>query len=214
MKAATNHYYSTVLGGHPRHTIYNDLNAAGIARGVPSLQAQLNRDVAGVIPSPIVDVTNELWQVIADAWGIELIVVFNDVIVGRRKMVVARGDHNARQLFLLLEADGEYRPLIPAVSDSSGWRYMEHMPAKLKRKRPTVQDFVTSAEYRSPIYQLDARGYRLTPTAPIMNQQTGAPRMNAFQGGLYVPEHVIDEPNPAATSDAHIGAYLNTGEWM
>jgi hypothetical protein len=127
---------------HPRDSLYFDLNIAVQARGAPSLQAQLNPDAPGV-PSPIHDVTPELWQMVADAFAIELIVVFDAVMLNRRRLTLARGDHNARQIFLLLEEDGAYRPLEPTVRDPPDWRYTEHMP---KRIDPSVLEYGRSAE--------------------------------------------------------------------
>jgi len=33
-------------------------------------------------------------------------------------------------------------------------------------------------------------------------------------GGLYIPRHIVDEPNPAASTAAQIAVYLHTGDWM
>ncbi len=69
--------------------------------------------------------------------------VFDAVIVNRRRETLVRGDHNARQVFLLLEADGGYKPLEPTVRDPPDWRYTEHMPKNLN---PTVAEYRKSAE--------------------------------------------------------------------
>jgi hypothetical protein len=80
---------------------------------------------------------------VADAFAIELIVVFDAVMLNRRRLTLARGDHNARQIFLLLEEDGAYRPLEPTVRDPPDWRYTEHMP---KRIDHSVLEYRRSAE--------------------------------------------------------------------
>ncbi|KAL2061518.1 hypothetical protein VTL71DRAFT_6895 [Oculimacula yallundae] len=78
-------------------------------------------------------VSPELWQMVADALKIELIIIMAHIPVarvGRRayKTVVSRGDHRNPQVFLFLEEDGEYRCVVPFVDRPAEWRFTGHIP--------------------------------------------------------------------------------------
>ncbi|KAE9370600.1 hypothetical protein N431DRAFT_426963 [Stipitochalara longipes BDJ] len=219
-KAGTSWYYNDVTraraGGvrHPRERLYDDLDQAAITRNAPSVLLQLAPAAVGPVQVPFFDVESELYQIVADAWGLELIVVFDAVREQRRRLTLVRGDHNARQIFLLREADGSYTPLQPAVRDPADWRYSFHIPTK-RKSMPNVGEWQESARFRSPYYQLGANGHLRRPRLPILEQAVGLPHLANARGALETPERVEDDPTPPSTvPNAFVHGYLNTGNWM
>ena len=113
---------------------------------------------------------------------------------------------------MLLEDDGAYKALYPRHPDRWSWRYTDHMP---RLAVPNQRQYIDTAERRSPLYQLDERGFLLDPVAPIMNIALGIPhQFFPVPRCLEVPEHVEDLGiNPPSATQADVAAYWDCGKW-
>ncbi|RDL35937.1 uncharacterized protein BP5553_06549 [Venustampulla echinocandica] len=229
VKASANIYYQAATlpaNHHPREDLYQDLHVATLRRRctlnppphlqIASLQRQLLPDGPYL---ELCDVTPELWQIIADCFGIELIVIHNndssDPAKTLRKRVLTRGSHNARQIFMLLDVDGEYVPLRPMVSDRANWRYTAHMPKPGKTFEETMR---RSGEIRSPCVKLDGTGLPIEPYEGI--QKIGASRKKEdkgkktmYQEPWWVPEMLVAEFWGAQVDEERVKDYLDTDAW-
>lgn len=111
-------YLDSVLqrATEPRYQVYWSLVNYSLTSRFPfgSLLNQLIDDLPG--PYLVEPVTPEMWQIVADALKIELMVIIAHVPAGRKpahKTIVSRGNPKHPQFFLLLEEDGEYRAVLP-----------------------------------------------------------------------------------------------------
>ncbi|PVH73503.1 hypothetical protein DL98DRAFT_595022 [Cadophora sp. DSE1049] len=139
-----------------------------------SLLNQLVDDLLG--PYEIESVTPEMWQIVADALEIELMVIIAHVPEGRRpalKTIVSRGSPKHPQFFLLLEEDGEYRAVLPFVDFPAEYRFTGHLPLyhtnsagteKAINKRDAEQE--ASDIRRSPLVVIDEWGLPTHLDAP------------------------------------------------
>ncbi|KAE8442519.1 hypothetical protein EG329_003300 [Mollisiaceae sp. DMI_Dod_QoI] len=226
IKAGVDAYYNRVLitPGHLRVADYAALDAYAIARGafaggaapaqpVSSFAQQLAPHVP---PAPPHHVSSELWQVVADAFDIELLVIIAQPIPDGQKLIVPRGQHNRRQVFLLLETDGEYRAAQPESRDPCSYRFewfkdLEHniLPLDAAQGASWAVAINISDEKRSPFTIVDN-----------WQRPVGVPPMPGVVGGIppyvgpFVPPtpFIHDEFGPNATN-AQILANLNSGNW-
>lgn len=215
---------ANVLPVHPRRQVYRALLNYAFARNlrvnpqippVRSFNEQLSIDAPppslgeeGPVPRPIGHVSPECWQIVADAWRIELFIISERDIGSPRARhfpVVSRGDHNARQVFLWRDVDGAYTCIEPKVLDPQTWRYNFHIP-KIPSKATTAE-IRRSGRKRSPFHQLDDNGDEVIPLAAI-------PHPIAGQGYDVwdVPVHINDDFDCTPTEAEHT-AYFNTDLW-
>lgn len=156
-----------------------------------------------------------MWQVVADCFHIELLVITGDkrVINGRPSYpMVSSGEHNARQIFLRLETDDEYHFVRPDKPNPYEWRYSSHIIRDLVSapKNPEqLQEFNVEASElpsrRCPYLVTDLDGVNVVPYAAIPG----------YGGPFLPPNHVLDECEiVAAPADEQVNAYLNNGLWL
>ena len=188
--------------GHPRMEEYRALNAYSISKGTGSLTHQLRA-------APTREVSLEIWQVVADCFRIELLVISGgprQQFKGRLP-VVPRENHNSRQVFLRRETYNEYHFVRPDKPDPYQWRYSAHMPpdvlkppADLAQRRKFVEEVEESDVRRCPYLQTDADGLPLQPYEDLAG----------YSGVWKAPEHLLDEadqrPHP---TDEQLRAYIN-----
>jgi hypothetical protein len=203
IKAGTNNYYTQVAANpaHPRNMPYTILNAGIGARPAP------NPNIAAQLAAaPTAEVAVELYQVIADAWRIELIVIQENAgNVGGTKTVIPTGDHNSRQIFLLAKQHGDWVALEPPFPGMDQFRYSWHMPFVYNSSPPNnpqllrlAAELAASNLQRCPFMDaagLPMPGYVLPPGGPE------PPRPMVY-------EVYFAQPTPAQTM-----AYLNAGWW-
>ncbi|KAF8857688.1 hypothetical protein BDZ45DRAFT_427142 [Acephala macrosclerotiorum] len=126
--------------------------------------------------------------------------------------VYVRGNHNARQVFMLWKNDGSYMPIEPLVISPSVWRYTKHMAGMINLNNdPNNEISAASSLYRSPLLALAPGGRPLSPRASIINSVPGggyAPFVPPFP----VPEPFASMPSRFVSNNFH-DRYLNTGQW-
>ncbi|KAK0118120.1 hypothetical protein ONS95_012425 [Cadophora gregata] len=120
----------------PRHDVYQALIAYAARTRFPfgriGEQVEPDARLPGS-PYTLEPPGPEIWQFVADALKIELLVIIAHIPAtrnprARHKTVVPRGEHNNKQILLLLEEDGEYRAVRPKVDHPTSWHFEKHMP--------------------------------------------------------------------------------------
>jgi hypothetical protein len=221
-KCAVQNYWQDVINTpqydpHPRRPMYIMLSQYAVSKNSGSFRRQLQAVPNG--NQPTVGVSPELWQVVADCFHIELLVITGDQRADGRVQsypVVPRGDHNARQVFLRREADGEYHFVRPNKPSPYEWRYTAHMhpdllnaPKGAKLTAHNTKCNVSTAK-RCPYLVTDADGVYTKPPAAI-------PQYHLLVAFLHVPSHVLDEAadvvNQDQTAGGAVDAYFNNGRW-
>lgn len=209
-RCQVNLYYTAVMADnkHPRNAGYTILSAYAESMGLGTLASQL-------LPNPTTGLSPEMWQVIADCFHIELLVITGnkrDVDGRPTHPMVPRGDHNARQVLLRLETDDEYHFVRPDKPTPYDWRYSSHITRDLVKapKNPKqLQEFIEEASElsarRCPYLVTDLDGVNVVPYAAIPG----------YGGPFLPPYHVLDECQVVAPpTDAQVNAYLNNGMWL
>ena len=204
-----------------------DLAQAAITRGgivpaadppVGTLPQQLSPDgppCPGPVPvKHIWDVTPELWQIVADAYTVELVIVSGHKTAGRygKYPVFTRGSHNDHQVMMLCDYDGAYEALTPLTPDPASWRYVAHMPGNGKTPlAPTQAQVARSDLIRTPYLLLDEHGLHGIPPAGIpahsmsLRADHAAPWM--------VPNRILADQSTEPCTAEQEDAMRNTGEW-
>ncbi|KAF8847444.1 hypothetical protein BDZ45DRAFT_754895 [Acephala macrosclerotiorum] len=158
-------YYTAVMAekGHPRHAGYTILSAYAESMGIDTLAGQL-------LSKPSTGVSPEMWQVIADYFHIELLVI--------------TGDKRYR-----MQANLPYR-FTPDKSSPYEWRYSSHIITdlvKAPKNEEQLQEFIAQASEpsarRCPYLITDLDGVNVVPHVAI-------PR---YGGPFLPPDHILDE---------------------
>lgn len=215
---------------HPRVPHYNALDASGQARGAAAAAAAPVHPVStwqqqlaphGAAPGGVVHRTSsELWQLVADAFDIELLVIIAQPMADGQKLIVPRGQHNKRQVFLLLETDGEYRAVEPASRDPFSFRFewfkdVEHsVPPRFGAQAANWALAINDAdEKRSPFTIVD-NWERPVGVRPFMDGGVPVAAIApAYVPPFGPPDAIVCDPISSTPVPAVIMAYLNTGNF-
>ncbi|KAK0123464.1 hypothetical protein ONS96_010447 [Cadophora gregata f. sp. sojae] len=177
-----------------------------------NLLQQVISDLQG--PYEVEPVTPELWQIVADAFQIELMVIIAHVPRGRRpahKTIVPRGSPKHRQVYLYLEEDGEYRSVVPFVDNPAEYRFTGHLPPSYTNSprdgdvintRDAAQEasdlrrcpLLVTNEWGLPVHLDPPRGH---PAVPLRGIEISSPQLP------YPPLFVYDVPFEALPAISH-----------
>ncbi|CZR62659.1 uncharacterized protein PAC_12556 [Phialocephala subalpina] len=220
-------------GVHPRAVDYQNLNAYALVRAaavgaaapmypVAHLHNQLAPD-GGLLGAVLGDrASSELWQIVADALRIELLVIIAQPLpTDPQKLIVPRGQHNAKQVFLYLEIDGEYRAAEPASRDPGSYRFewfkdVEHnIPARTAAQALTWAVKIDLAdEKRSPFTIVDTWERPIgVPPMPAGAAVPPAAILGAYAPPFVPPNPIVVDPISSVATDAQAFTYLNSGHW-
>lgn len=178
------------------------------------------------------DVGVELWQVVADALDVELLVISGDAVADPTNPAaphkipgIARGASNNQQVILHRFADGEYTATFPHKERQRGvdFRYTAHLHTdRLYTPRAPAALAAYNAEFadkrmkRCPYMQTTNQG------VVILGPGGGAVPILGYGGRLRPPPRLspqekiqICSRNPAnrVADDATINAFINNGFW-
>jgi len=208
-KAKISLYYAAVIadGGHPRNAEYRLLSAESVRKGTGTLASQFQA-------APTSEVSPESWQIIADCFRIELLIISGDPRpnAAGQLPVVPRGDHNNRQVILRRGADNEYYFVRPDKPNPYKWRYDAHivrdlmqLPVRAKNLLDYINDNTEMAVRQCPFLQTDGDGLPVVPHVTI----TG------YNGLFEPPDRLLDEADPRPhPSNPQLLAYQNNGQWF
>ncbi|KAF8861084.1 hypothetical protein BDZ45DRAFT_687906 [Acephala macrosclerotiorum] len=239
IKAGVGNYVSDVIGLgalHPRAADYMNLGAYSRVRGaavgaaapvhpVDPLGTQLMPDVGPLGLVVGARASSELWQLVADALRIELLVIIAQPLPGDpQKLIVPRGQHNAKQVFLYLETDGEYRAVEPASRDPGSYRFewfkdVEHNipPRNAGQAANWALAINLADEKRSPFTIVDNWERPIgVPPMPLPAQggvAAAAINVAAYAPPFVPPISILIDPIPIAAAPVFAMPYLNTGLW-
>lgn len=200
IKVSTLNYWNSVMSNpeHPRFAGYEIMQNYGVSMGDTVMQEQLQNEH---------DVTPELWQVVADTFDIELLTIINTPYspptsikhyssnkpssskpARQTLIVVPRGAHNKRQIFILFNpATRDYEAVFPVRNNYHDWRYEKHMPADrvLAPKGDAVEkakkEKSDSDTKRCPFLKRDEKGVFLEPVS----------KMEGYEGEIEAPGALI-----------------------
>jgi hypothetical protein len=234
VKLRTHLYYNQVMDdvNHPRHDGYNLLDNYGQSKGHTGFDSTLHPGD----PHGADIVEPEIWQLIADCWHIELLVISgnempdltsNKVYGDSSLPVIPRGSHNRRQIFLRRMPDGEYMGVVPYRLE--GWRneyrYTKHIVRDLLKPPvdhahliPYNVEVDDKNMLRCPYMEVDEHGN-------LALTDGGANPIPRYLGPLEPPGFVKDEeeiwslpksrpPGYIARPHGFIDLYLNNGLWV
>ncbi|KAI9792539.1 MAG: hypothetical protein M1816_002059 [Peltula sp. TS41687] len=131
---------------HPRRDLYRALNAQATDANNPL------RDLETQLGHINTETTEEMFQVVADLFSVELLVIHDQRRPANVKFnyqVMARGAHNRRQIFLVWD-EGVFQalePSLPVGKRKSEFRWTAH----LKSKQAYGNRWLTPEQARCPI---------------------------------------------------------------
>ncbi|KAF4636256.1 hypothetical protein G7Y89_g1823 [Cudoniella acicularis] len=215
---------------HPRNQDYALLNISAVAKGHRPFTAQLRAGTTQNAQTGPVQVSSELWQIVADCFHIELLVISGDTRMGGKNgrspylPVVPRGNHNNRQVFLRRLPDDEYFFIRPDKPNPHEFRYTGHIPREKIKLPPKAQGRTAhniawrrSNDRRNPYIITDNDG------VPVNNQRN---YIANYTGTDQPPFHVEDALEPVTfttlaasplvigLTDAQLNPYYNNGLWL
>lgn len=243
VKSEVHTFYTAVMAAgaagaaHPRLADYILLGTTATLKAAPAnmnvpvgtfLQQVSPQPGPGGDPVPKHAVSAELWQVVADALDIELCVIIDQAIPNDmfgQKLMVARGNHNSKQIFLLLENDGEYRAVTPADSRNPHNYRFEWM--KDVEHNITAQDNIQQTRWDDAVEVADEKNSPFTvvdlwqrplgiphmPTPPAMGGvlpvSIGAPHVAPFRA----PDALVADPLRTGATVPQVMLNLNCTSW-
>jgi hypothetical protein len=224
IKAAVFAFYTTVIAAganHPRFTPYNDLETAQFVKGannngngfMSTFLQQVSPQFGAGDGVQHHGVSAELWQVVADALDIELNVIIDQPIPGdmlAQRLMISRGNHNSRRIFLFLEFDSEYRAVISADSrNPHNYRF-----EKMKDVEHNIQPYLPGQglNWANTIERTDLRKSPFT-LLDLWQRAIGVPPLPVVVAGVPVIPAGIAAAYvaPFAASDAIVTDPLRTG---